>query len=75
VQPAHANDLPSTVYVMDEHAPPVSVAVHTLMKLPSAHVLPLTQDGPPPLLLPPLPPLLDPPPHAALAADWAEVQS
>ncbi len=73
LQSAQSNELPSTVYVMDEHAPLESVAVHTFIRLPSAHVLPFTQDGPPPLPL--LPPLLDPPPHAELADAWAAAQS
>jgi len=74
-QPTQMYGLPSTVYVMDEHAPFASEAVHTVIELPSEHVVPVVHVGPPLPLLLPEPPLEDPLPHAFVASDSAWAQS
>lgn len=79
LQSTHVYGLPSTEYVIDEHAPLASDAVHTVMTEPSEHVVPVVHDG---LLLSLLPPEPEPEPepeplplHALVASVSACAQS
>ena len=57
------------MYVIDEHAPLASVAVQTVIELPSSHVPAVLHEGPLPGLEP------EPMLHAVLIADRASLQS